>query len=99
MPSLASVRRVCVSSLKILYLDLLPTSSAHYGTRVQVLWQRPMKSNSLTEIAGELKLLLHGRYVRNGFKLPVLWNSGETLDCTTLMFCGCTCSVQSTEIF
>ncbi|CAN0600146.1 unnamed protein product, partial [Laminaria digitata] len=41
----------------------------------QVLWQRPMKSNSLTEIAGELKLLLHGRYVRNGFKLPVLWNS------------------------
>ncbi|CAN0551098.1 unnamed protein product, partial [Ectocarpus sp. 12 AP-2014] len=42
----------------------------------QVFWQRPMKSNALGELMEELKLLFVGRYLRNGFKLPLLWNSG-----------------------
>lgn len=42
----------------------------------QVFWQRPMKSNALGELMEELKLLFVGRYLRNGFKIPVLWNSG-----------------------
>ena len=57
------VHLVCFPWPNILCSDLLPTL--------------PMKSNSLTELMGELKLLFYGRYVRNGFKVPVMCNSGK----------------------
>ncbi|CAM9826043.1 unnamed protein product, partial [Ectocarpus sp. 4 AP-2014] len=42
----------------------------------QVVWQRPMKTGALNELSGELKLFFM-RFVRNGFKLPVLWNTDD----------------------
>eukprot|EP00903_Cladosiphon_okamuranus_P017827 g16406.t1 len=38
----------------------------------QVVFQKPMKTNALSELMEDLKTLLYGRYIPNGFKLPVL---------------------------
>ncbi|CAM9778770.1 unnamed protein product, partial [Pylaiella littoralis] len=43
----------------------------------QVVFQRPMKTNSLSELVDDLKLFFFGRLVRNGFRLPVLWNTDD----------------------
>lgn len=37
-----------------------------------------MKTGALNELSGELKLFFM-RFVRDGFKLPVLWNTGDLL--------------------
>eukprot|EP00903_Cladosiphon_okamuranus_P010289 g9740.t1 len=39
--------------------------------------QKPMKTNALSELMEDLKTLLYGRYIPNGFKLPVLWNTDD----------------------
>eukprot|EP00903_Cladosiphon_okamuranus_P005683 g5646.t1 len=43
----------------------------------QVVFQSPMKANSLNELMEELKTLFYGRFIRNGFKLPVVWNTDD----------------------
>ncbi|CAB1117477.1 unnamed protein product [Ectocarpus sp. CCAP 1310/34] len=45
----------------------------------QVVWQRPMKTGALSELAEELKLFFM-RFVRNGFKVPTLWNTDDCCD-------------------
>ncbi|CBJ26286.1 expressed unknown protein [Ectocarpus siliculosus] len=45
----------------------------------QVVWQRPMKTGALSELVEELKLFFM-RFVRNGFKVPTLWNTDDCCD-------------------
>jgi hypothetical protein len=46
----------------------------------QILWQRPMTTASLKELKEELKLMILGRYIGRGFKLPSIYYTDECCD-------------------
>lgn len=46
---------------------------------VQVVFQKAMKTASVFDLKSDLKKLFVNRYIGRGFKLPVLFNTGEVV--------------------